>query len=162
MFFGQTERTMGADLTVILNSQHRVEETILFGKTAIDNTLAGVLRGSILERIPLFHCGCFLICGSRGVSISFIFNFDVDMVTVTSEWSNKSIVLILVKSVHITELFENEVIGARKVESFSWELILATIRNSCGDKIVGAKTANTSPEKKFLEVSFTCFVEQGL
>lgn len=110
MIFCQTECAMGANLTVIFNCHHSVEETILFGQAAIDNILVGVLGRSILKGVSFFILGRFLILVSLSFSISFIFNFDVDMVTVTSEWSYKSIVLILMQSVNITELFENEVI----------------------------------------------------
>ena len=105
----EAERTMGADLTIVLDGHHSVQKTILFDQAAVNNALVGVLGWCVLQRISLLYW-LFSSC-SFSIWISFIFNFDIDMSTITSEWTNKAIILILVKRVDLTELLEDEVVG---------------------------------------------------
>lgn len=64
--------------------------------------------------------------------------------------------------VDVTELTEDEVIGAGEVESLGGELILARIRNSHGNVVVGAESTDAAPEKQLFKVRVTAVVQQSL
>ena len=100
--------------------------------------------------------------GSLSIRIGFIFNFDVNFVAVTREWSNDSVILVLVEGVDVTELAEYKVRRACEIEGLGGELILAFVRNSHCDIVVSLKTTDSSPEEKLLKVSVTSPVEQSL
>ena len=98
---------MGADLAVVLNGHHSVEKAIFFDETAVDYIFVRILLRSVLERISFLLLFFDLL---RGVRISFIFNFNVDMVAVTGESRDDVVILVLVKGVHIAEGAEHKVI----------------------------------------------------
>ena len=98
---------MGADLAVVLNGHHSVEKAIFFDETAVDYIFVRILLRSVLERISFLLLFFDLL---RGVRISFIFNFNVDMVAVTGECRDDVVILVLMKGVHITEGAEHKVI----------------------------------------------------
>ena len=98
---------MGADLAVVLNGHHSVEKAIFFDETAVDYIFVRILLRSVLERIS-FLLLFFDLLG--GVRISFIFNFNVDMVAVTGESRDDVVILVLMKCVHIAEGAEHKVI----------------------------------------------------
>lgn len=56
-------------------------------------------------------------------------------------------------SVHVAELFEDEVVGASEVERLGRELKLLLECNSHRDVVVGTSTADTTPEKELLKVN---------
>lgn len=98
---------MGADLAVVLNGHHSVEKAIFFDETAVDYIFVRILLRSVLERISFLFLFFDLL---RGVRISFIFNFNVDMVAVTGESRDDVVILVLMKGVHIAEGAEHKVI----------------------------------------------------
>lgn len=161
MVLSQTESPMWVDLAVVLNSHDGVKKTVFLNQATVNYALVRVLRGSVLKRVLFLYCFRFL-SGRLCIRISFIFNLDVDVVAIADKGSHKSIILVFVQRVHVTELLEHEVTGACVVESLGGELILARIRNSHGNIVVSAESANAAPEKKLLEVGVTAVVQQSL
>jgi len=99
---------LGANLAVVLDGHHSVEKAIFFDETAVDYIFVRILLRSVLERISFLLL--FFVCLLGGVRISFIFNFNVDMVAVTGESRDDVVILVLVKGVHIAEGAEHKVI----------------------------------------------------
>ena len=152
---------MRVDLTIVLDSHDCVEKTILLNQATVDNSLVGILGGSVLKWVLLLICFLFL-GGCLCIRIGFIFNFNIDMAAISSELSNKSIIFVFVERVDVSELAEDEVIRAGEVESLGGEFILVRIRNSHGNIVVRAESTDAAPEKELLEVRARAIVQQSL
>lgn len=77
---------MWVDLTVVLDGHDRVVKAILFNKATVDHSLVGVLGGSVLKWVLFLSC-CHFLSGILCISISFIFNLNVDMVAISGKCS---------------------------------------------------------------------------
>ena len=149
------------DLTVVLDGQDCVEESVFLDQAAVDDSLAGILGRGVLKGIALLLGSLSLRLSCR-IRVGFILFFNVNVGTVSGEGGHDLVVLFLVLGVHITELFELEVVGVGVVEGLGGELILLAVSNAHGDVVVSAQATHAAPEHQLFEVSVARFVQKHL
>ena len=159
--FGQTESALGADLAVVLNSQHSVEKTIFLNQRPVLDSFVGVFLGGVLEDVTLL-LGGLLLGGSGSVRVRLTILLNVDVAAISGEWGRDFVVLVLVLRVDVAELAESEVRAAREVERLRGELVLLLVRYSLGDIVVTLGATDTAPEQKLLKVRFLALVQKSL
>ena len=159
MILSQSKSSLWDYLTLIFDSKNSVKESILFNETSSYDEFALILFRCISKRINIFWI--YLLFVSFIIFLLLLL-LDVHEVTITLEWSLNCIVLVFMKFVDLSKLFENHIRGRCKVESLSWELILLAVGNSHRDVVVPCNAAHSTPEQKFLKISFLCVVQKLL
>ena len=159
VILSQSKSSLWDYLTLIFDSKNSVKESILFNETSSYDEFALILFRCISKRINIFWI--YLLFVSFIIFLLLLL-LDVHEVTITLEWSLNCIVFVFMKFVDLSKLFENHIRGRCKVESLSWELILLAVGNSHCDVVVPCNAAHSSPEQKFLKISFLCVVQKLL